>query len=590
MTRIPKKFVGLHNHSTVGSIGDAIGMPQDHIKFAIKNGSDALALTDHGNLNGFSHGWIEYEKQKKAGVNFKWIPGLEAYFIPSLKSWEQLKKERAEEKLREKEAKRIEQLEKEAKKKKKELQEVLAGESFAAQIEDLNSILPEKDTNEDQEGTTVENEEESKGGRIKDPLAQRNHLVLLPKNPAGLKTLYKLVSRSYMEGFYRYPRIDLEMLRNEAKGNLIALQACIAGNLADIVFANQSESDWKNYKPNNENFDQIQSQLKNRIEEFKDALGEENYYLELQFNSLQAQHLVNYHFIEAAKRTNTKLVATVDAHYSDPAHWRERELYKLMAWMSKTKGEFDQSKVPQTIDELKCELYPKNYEQVWESYKKYCSEYSFYNDEEICDAIERTWEIAHHQIGEIKPERTIKLPALTKLVEKDKLSSLKEKYSSSSEDDLAFKELLSLAKEKLIEKGKSDDERYIERLKRELDDIRYLKNAKYFLTYYKIMQVTQKELFTGNGRGCFVPGSRVKMADGFFAEIEKIFAGEKVIDAYGVPQTVICTQEYSVDEEIFEIKFEDGRIIHCTKDHKFLTERGWVTAQDLTEEDDIKEV
>jgi hypothetical protein len=45
-------FVGLHAHSTAGSPFDAIGFPQQHMDFAYQNGSDALALTDHGNCNG----------------------------------------------------------------------------------------------------------------------------------------------------------------------------------------------------------------------------------------------------------------------------------------------------------------------------------------------------------------------------------------------------------------------------------------------------------------------------------------------------------------------------------------------------------
>ena len=94
--RTPKKFVGLHSHSCL-SIGDAIGLPQDHIDFAIENGADALALTDHGNMNGFSHQYLHAKKLKEKGVNFKAIPGVEAYFIPSLADWRVLHQQRAEE-------------------------------------------------------------------------------------------------------------------------------------------------------------------------------------------------------------------------------------------------------------------------------------------------------------------------------------------------------------------------------------------------------------------------------------------------------------------------------------------------------------
>ena len=48
------KFVGLHAHSCAGSPFDAMGYPQEHMDAAWQNGMNALALTDHGNINGFS--------------------------------------------------------------------------------------------------------------------------------------------------------------------------------------------------------------------------------------------------------------------------------------------------------------------------------------------------------------------------------------------------------------------------------------------------------------------------------------------------------------------------------------------------------
>ena len=49
------RFVGLHAHSVAGSIFDAIGYPQDHMNFAYENGCSALAVTDHGNMNGLAY-------------------------------------------------------------------------------------------------------------------------------------------------------------------------------------------------------------------------------------------------------------------------------------------------------------------------------------------------------------------------------------------------------------------------------------------------------------------------------------------------------------------------------------------------------
>ena len=88
MNKQPKiKFVGLHAHSVAGSIFDAIGFPQDHMDFAYENGCEALALTDHGNMNGLAYQVLHAKKMQAAGKNFKPIFGCEAYFTPSISEW-----------------------------------------------------------------------------------------------------------------------------------------------------------------------------------------------------------------------------------------------------------------------------------------------------------------------------------------------------------------------------------------------------------------------------------------------------------------------------------------------------------------------
>ena len=44
------------------------------------------------------------------------------------------------------------------------------------------------------------------------------HLVLLCENEEGYRNLLQLVSRAFTEGFYSKPRVDMELLRNHAKG------------------------------------------------------------------------------------------------------------------------------------------------------------------------------------------------------------------------------------------------------------------------------------------------------------------------------------------------------------------------------------
>jgi len=51
---------------------------------------------------------------------------------------------------------------------------------------------------------------------------------------------------------------------------------------------------------------------------------------------------------------------------------------------------------------------------------------------------------------------------------------------------------------------------------------------------------------------------------------------------------VIDTLTYDIEEELVELEFENGSIIKCTKDHEiFTSNRGFVAADSLTENDDI---
>lgn len=496
--RAPKKFVGLHCHSTF-SIGDGIGLPQEHIDFALKNGSDALALTDHGNMNGISHQQMKQTALDKAGIKFKTIPGIEAYFIDDLGDWRVLKDARAIEKLKEKRDKK-------AKLEEDSLNAI--GNEFS-DLEAEISAVKEKDAEE--EGETVVEDEEASKSKIFDPLKQRNHIVLLPKNSEGLKAIFKLTSKSFMDGFYGYPRMDLKMFEEHAKGNVIALQACLAGNLAKIVYDNLPEGDIKLMNPNTDHdFDKIQQELEKKLRIFQQVFGKENYFLEIQANKLPIQHLINKHFLFLAKRTGTPVVATADSHYANPEHWRSREIYKAMAWASKTKKDVDVNTLPQKIDELKCVLYPKNHEQIWDSFIEYTKPYENHFEEymqDISDAIERTHTIAHEMIGEVKIDKKVRLPRIDKLVPEEDKRKIQEKHGELSEEDLLFKELVNVSLEGLRFRKKHNKKEYVERLKKELEDIKYLQQntkfdyVKYFLTYKKIMDITSQKLFTGNGRG-----------------------------------------------------------------------------------------
>lgn len=622
----PKYFTGIHAHSGF-SLGDGLNNPKEHIDFAIDNGMDSLALTDHGNMNGFSHQYLHNEDLKKKGVDFKALFGIECYFHPSLKGWQSLYESEAIRKKSEK------QTASNAKKKtaSKKHDSSNSYSNIENEAEEIGDSIKEK-VDEDLDGaSTIEDEEESKSNKIKNPLYQRSHLVLLAKNDEGLKSLFQCVSKSFKDGFYKYPRMDFDMLKQHANGNIIASSACIGSPLAKIVFDNQDTKNlpdkFIDLEPNNYNFDKIQIQLKDMVERFQDTFGKENYYLELQFNSLNVQHLVNMHLIECSKRTGAPLVVTCDSHYANPKYWKEREIYKLMAQMGimkKTPEELS-AKIPQKIDELKCELYPKNAEQVWQTYLDTTGQYDFYDDKQVKDAIQLTHSIAHDQIGDVKMDKKVKLPAINKLIEKDKLEALineiDDKLLSSDEDYIAFQQLKKDAIIGATWRKVQDKPEYIERLKEELSVVKKLKFSKYFLTYAKIMELVSKEMLVGPARGsaagsllayvlnitqidpikngllferfltaykkCLHPNTWIKTNNGS-KQLKNISIGDMVL-THSQQYKKINYKDKTFHYETIDFELEDGTILTSSINHKWIVLRDnkeiEILANDIRETD-----
>ena len=193
------KFVGLHAHSGVGSPFDGFGFPQDHMEFAYKNGCEALALTDHGNMNGTSYQVLHAKKMEKEGKSFKPIYGVEAYFIEDIVDW------------------------------RKTYDEYRADKKKARTLSNERT------------GTNIEAEGASKSKG--NPLNRSRHLVLLAMNQEGLNNIYKMVSESYNgDYFYRKPRIDYALLNKYSSG-IICLSACLGGVYAGCYWAHREEGE-----------------------------------------------------------------------------------------------------------------------------------------------------------------------------------------------------------------------------------------------------------------------------------------------------------------------------------------------------------
>ena len=135
------------------------------------------------------------------------------------------------------------------------------------------------------------------------------HLIVLAKNLNGYKNLIRLVSRSWVEGFYGRPRTDHEDLEKFHE-DLIVCSACIGGEIPKLILAGDIEG------------------ARKAVEWHKNLWGED-FYLELQRHEVKDPNLranretfpmqqqVNRVLIEFAKEYGIKLICTNDCHFID---------------------------------------------------------------------------------------------------------------------------------------------------------------------------------------------------------------------------------------------------------------------------------
>lgn len=131
------------------------------------------------------------------------------------------------------------------------------------------------------------------------------HLVLLAKDLTGYKNLIKMVSRSWIDGYYYRPRIDKELLEAHHEG-IIVSSACLGGEIPQhIMYGNIDEAE-------------------KSIEWFKGLFGDD-FYLELQRHktdnplgnqeTYEKQQQVNAVLLELGKKHGVKVIATNDVHF-----------------------------------------------------------------------------------------------------------------------------------------------------------------------------------------------------------------------------------------------------------------------------------
>ena len=121
------------------------------------------------------------------------------------------------------------------------------------------------------------------------------HLLVLVKNDQGYRNLCELITASFLEGFYRKPRIDKELLE-KYKDGLLVMSSCIQGEIPCQLLRGHE--------------DKARAAARWYREVFKD-----NFYIEIQNHGLAEQVQVLPQLVSLAKDLDIPLAASNDVHY-----------------------------------------------------------------------------------------------------------------------------------------------------------------------------------------------------------------------------------------------------------------------------------
>ena len=272
------------------------------------------------------------------------------------------------------------------------------------------------------------------------------HLVLLAENNIGYSNLMKIVSLGYIEGFYRKPRVDYDVLREYSEG-IIALTGCIAGKVPAKCIRDDIDG------------------AREDLLTLKDIFGKDHLFIEIQDHGLADEKKANEYLLKFAKEEDLGLVATNDAHYIN----KDEAQYHDVLLCVQTASTYDDPKRMRFPND---EFYIKSHDEMSDLFSY------------VPEAIENTVKIAERCHVDIEFEKTY-LPRYDLPENKDAKSFLQE-----------------LCLEGLYRKYPQITDELTERLDHELSVIDQMGFNDYFLIVWDFIKYAKDNgIAVGPGRG-----------------------------------------------------------------------------------------
>lgn len=293
-----------------------------------------------------------------------------------------------------------------------------------------------------------------------------NHIGLLAMNENGLKNLNAMNREAWQSGFYHKPRIDMELLE-QYNEDIIVLSGCLNGLLSKSL--EQGDYD---------------KALKTATHLY--SIFGERFFLEIQSHNPVD---INKGLIKLGEDTGAKVVVTSDCHHARKEDLWVQEAMLILSTKPKVNSGFDMSK-SQQMDML------ERFNYLYPDRKMTFQEFGLH----LNSAQEHMAGLANQGIGAEPIENTQIVAGM--IGDYPYYEALDLLPTPTMELDNQDDELRRLAFKGLSERGLADNPEYVERIEHELDVIKQMGFALYFLILADVIEhARNKGIFVGPGRG-----------------------------------------------------------------------------------------